>query len=138
MDESALQELVDRSEIIELFNRYAAGVDGRDAALYRSCFSDRVDIHTSGTDMEQGAAEEWVDLVLRAVGVFEVTQHVITNHRIELDGDVASCVAYLRAQHWNPDGSMMVGGTYATKLRRTEQGWRIASLEMTVGWTQPG
>jgi hypothetical protein len=138
MSDAVLQELLDRSEIVALFNRYAQAIDQRDEALYRGCFCDRVDILTPGTQMDDGDADEWSALAVRAVGVFQVTQHVITNHQITLTGDDASCVAYLRAQHWNPDGSLMVGGTYSTKLRRSDDGWKIARFEMTVSWTQPG
>jgi len=138
MDEAALQALIDRSEIIELFNRYALGIDGRDAALFRSCFTERVDIQTSGTQMEQEPAQEWVDLALRAVGIFESTQHTITNHHIELQGQEASCIAYLNANHSSREGAMTVLGRYSTRLQKTPQGWRIAGLELTVTHTQTG
>jgi hypothetical protein len=135
MKESTLQELVDRSEIIEVFNRYALGIDGRDAALLRGCFTERVDIQTSGTQMEQEPAQEWVDLALRAVGIFVSTHHVITNHQIELQGHEASCIAYLTANHSSADGAMTVGGRYTTRLQKTLEGWRIARLELTVTHT---
>jgi 3-phenylpropionate/cinnamic acid dioxygenase small subunit len=136
MTVSTLQALVDRAEIIDLFSRYAAAIDGRDAVLYRSCFTDEVDIETSGTHIQGGPAQEWVDLALRAVGVFEGTQHVITNHRVALDGDEADCVANLQARHWNGEATVSVGGEYTTRLRRTGAGWRIAKLAMRVRWTQ--
>jgi hypothetical protein len=135
MDEAALQALADRSEIVEVFNRYALGVDGRDAALLRGCFTERVDIQTSGTQMEQEPAEEWVDLALRAVGIFETTQHIITNHRVALEGDEATCIAYLQAYHGSAEGAMTVGGRYTVRLQKTHEGWRIARLELAVTHT---
>lgn len=136
MHEDRLQTLIDRADIIDLFSRYAAAIDQRDAARYRSCFTDEVDIETSGTRIEGGRAEEWVELALRAVGVFEGTQHVITNHLITLEGDEAECIATLQAQHWNADVTVAVGGQYTTRLRRTGSEWRIARLEMTVAWAR--
>jgi ketosteroid isomerase-like protein len=136
MHEDPLQALTDRADIIDLFSRYAAAIDQRDASRYRSCFTDEVDIETSGTHIEAGPAEEWVELALRAVGVFEGTQHVITNHLITLDGDEADCIATLQAQHWNADATVVVGGRYTARLRRTGSEWRIARLEMTVAWTR--
>ena len=136
MRQDALQALIDRADIIDLFSRYAAAIDRRDASRYRSCFTDVVDIETPGTHIEAGPAEEWADLALQAVGVFAGTQHVITNHLITLEGDEAGCVATLQADHWNADGAVTVLGRYTTRLRRTRSGWRIAGLELTVDRTR--
>ena len=132
MRPDALQALIDRADIIDLFSRYAAAIDRRDASAYRGCFDDVVDIETPGTQIEKGPAEQWAELALRAVGIFDGTQHVITNHLIRLDGDEADCVATLQADHWNADGAVKVFGRYTTRLRRTGSGWRIARLELTV------
>ena len=67
---------------------------------------------------------------------FQTTQHIITNHTIEIDGDSARCVAYLQAQHWNPENFLLVGGYYTNELVRTETGWLICRLKLTITWNQ--
>ena len=73
-----------------------------------------------------------------AVGTFQSTQHIITNHVVTLEGDEADCVAYLQAQHYNPDNSLLVGGYYTNHFVRKAEGWRISSLKLTITWTKSG
>ena len=134
----ATRDLRDRAEIIDLFSRYADAIDRRDAAGYRACFTDRVAIETPGTHMEDGAAEEWTTLALQAVGVFDGTQHLITNHRVTLEGDEAHCVATLQAEHWNADATVTVLGRYDARLRRAGSEWRISRFELIVDRTRMG
>jgi len=136
MDEAKLQNLIDRNEIIDVMSRYATGIDQRDPALYRSCFTDELERDMFAQGFEQGSADSWVETAMNAVSPFQTTQHIITNHTIEIDGDEATCVAYLQAQHWNPENFLLVGGYYTDKLRRTPEGWRIHSLQLKITWTR--
>jgi 3-phenylpropionate/cinnamic acid dioxygenase small subunit len=135
VDQSKLQALVDRAEIIEVFNRYASGVDLRDRKLYRSCFTDEIELEILGGDPRTTAADEWVEQAITMLGSFETTQHIITNHVIEIDGDEATGVAYLQAQHFNPDSTWTVHGYYSNALVRSSEGWRIRKLKLTATWT---
>lgn len=134
--DSALRALLDREAIIDVMNRYAAGVDGRDAKLYRSCFSDVIDTDMLGNAQQGIAADDWVEQVLSAVSIFETTQHMITNHTVRSLGDDRNCVAYVQATHWRPEGAWLVGGTYDNDLRLTDDGWRIYRLSLTMTWEE--
>jgi hypothetical protein len=138
MSAAQLQALIDRNDIIDTMSRYASGIDRRDAALYRSCFTDDLEVDVSGNGFEQMTADAWVARALQLVGTFQTTQHIITNHTLAITGDEASCAAYLQAQHWNPENFLLVGGHYDDKLVRTPDGWRICRLQLTITWTKTG
>lgn len=137
MSDAQLARLIDRQAIIDVFNRYATGIDTRNAELYRSCFTDELGLDMwGGNGPTQSTGDEWVEQAFNMVSSFQVTQHVITNHVIEIDGDRATGVAYLLAQHWNPENCMVVGGYYSNDLVRDGDDWRINQLKLVVTWHQ--
>ncbi len=93
IDEKQLQALIDRAAISEVQIRYATGVDMRDWALYRSCFTDEIETDFSsagGTTPQRMKADDWVEYARRTINGMKATQHMITNHVITLDGDEAT------------------------------------------------
>ena len=64
------------------------------------------------------------------------TQHLLGNHRVEIEGDEASCACYVRAFHLDRErGSDLtydMGGEYRDRLRRTPDGWRIHHRTLEV------
>jgi hypothetical protein len=136
MEPSHVQRLIDESEIIDVLSRYARGVDRREPAVYRECFTDEVEVEMMGHAFGRLSAEEWVDKAMAAVALYQTTQHIITNHVVEIDGDEATCSAYVQAQHWNPDSSLLLGGTYTNRLVRVEKNWRISHLVLTQSWIE--
>lgn len=65
------------------------------------------------------------------------TQHLLGNHRVRFHGDSATATSYVRAFHLAGDGEPFGRaephqywdflGEYTDVLRRTRDGWRIAS-----------
>ena len=135
MDKAQQQMIIDRFEIIDVFNRYAIGVDTRNEEIYRSCFTDELLVNMTGENVEY-SAEAWMEQAFTALSGFEKTQHLITNHSINITGDTADADAYLQALHFNKDSKWSVWGSYSNKLTRTPEGWKINTLALTVDWNE--
>jgi hypothetical protein len=133
MDTTQQQMLIDRLEIIDVFNRYAIGVDTRSEEVYKSCFTDELLVNTTG-EYIKNTPESWTEQAFTALSNFEKTQHIITNHSITISGDTADAHAYLQAHHFNKENTFSVWGHYNHKLTRTSEGWRINSLTLTTDW----
>lgn len=136
MTDARLEALIDRQEIVDVMSRYARGIDRRDAALYRACFTDVLDVEMPGASWPAITAEKWTEHALGVVSAFESTQHIITNHVVELEGDDARCTAYVQAQHWRPESAWLIGGQYRNQLSRVAGEWRIRHLELQFAWTE--
>ena len=142
IDGPGLRRLLDRVEISEVQLRYATGTDTRDWQLFRSCFTDEVEIDFSagfGAPLVTLPADEWVRRTAPQMESFAATQHMITNLVITFDGnDRATCVAYVRARHHKPnttgDSDQTVYGYYTNRFERTEHGWRMAAVKLTPLW----
>jgi hypothetical protein len=106
IDEDKLQSLLDRAAISDVQLRYATAVDTRYWPLFRSCFIDEIETDFSSADGRpppRTKADDWVELVRRTIGGMQATQHLITNQVITLEGDQATCVAYVQARHHFPN-----------------------------------
>jgi hypothetical protein len=141
MDESKLNDLLDRAAIGDVQLRYATGIDMRDWPLYRTCFTDDLEIDFSsvfGGGSRQVKADRWVETVRRTISGLKATQHMITNHVITLAGDEATCVAYVQARHHLPNDTgasdQAMFGYYTNRFVRTSLGWRIRACKLTVTW----
>jgi hypothetical protein len=140
----------ERREIIDVTHRYAAGIDRRDWGLLRGCFTDLFELDTSswsGRPAAMRSAEEFVAGVRQAIGGFDATQHLVTNHLVEPLADAeARCWAEVRAMHWfdpatlrslRPGASASwceLGGHYTGVLVRDGDRWRIRRWVFTVRW----
>jgi 3-phenylpropionate/cinnamic acid dioxygenase small subunit len=142
IDTASVRRLLDRAEISDVQTRYATGTDAHDWDLFRSCFTEQVEVDFSdgfGQPVAHLSADEWAKGTAPRMESFDATQHMITNHVITFDGDDrATCVAYVRAGHHKPnptgDSDQTVYGYYTNRFERTADGWRIASVKLTPLW----
>jgi 3-phenylpropionate/cinnamic acid dioxygenase small subunit len=141
--EDNLQCLLDRTAISDVQLRYATGVDTRDWPLFRSCFTDEIETDVSsavGSPPQRIKADDWVARVRRIINGMKATQHMITNHVITLNGDEATCVAYVQARHHLPNetsgSDQVMYGYYTNRFVRTADGWKIRARKLTVLWNE--
>lgn len=125
------REIADRLEIDDLLTRYAVAVDTKDWALYESCFTPDAEIdYTSagGIRGSLGEVRRWLEEVMQ---LFPMTQHVVANRVIRVDGDRATCRSYFYNPMGMDDGRdgmklFIDGGYYEDELVRTKDGWKIS------------
>lgn len=130
-----LQTLADRIEINDLLTTYATAVDNKDWALYRSIFTPDAFIDYESAGGVKGSLDEVVAWMEPTMAGFPMTQHLVANVGVELDGDTAT----VRAMFYNPmqmgNGKCFwCGGWYNHELVRTADGWRSKRLVEESAW----
>ena len=145
-DAEKIQWLVDREQIKETIYRYPVGIDTHDWKLFRSIFTDKIDILLSMAARAEGRprqivnADNFVKSADRLIAqVFSVTQHTLTNYQIDVRGDDATSLCYMQARHMPPKDRPTqpiweVGGYYDFYLQRTAEGWKIHKYTLIVTW----
>lgn len=135
---------LDDARIIRVVNTYFRALDEKQFG--ESCFgqilaSDARVIRPNGAATVGPA--NIADSHARSFARFEATQHLLTGHDVDVDGDTAVVRANLVAIHiWNDrpveasmlDRSFTAGGVITATLRRFTDGWRISELETQVIW----
>lgn len=134
MDEK-LQQLLDKQECAELVYKLARGLDRCDADLLKSVF------HPDGTDDHgsfKGTRDEFVEWALPFLKTMDLTQHLIGNVLVEVDGDDARGESYAVATHyWYDDGEPVVlttGFRYLDTFERREGAWKISHRQAVWEW----
>lgn len=143
-----LRLLLDRAAISDVVHAYATGLDRRDWALYRSIFTNEIEMDFRSVGIREGRypADDWVRDARRLFAGFSATQHTSTNHVHEVRGDEARCVSNMQAEHFvarEPgdglaDGAdrWTIGGWYDNRLVRMPDGWKLSAVALHVTWSQ--
>jgi hypothetical protein len=116
-----VQELIDRQRIWECLLRYTRGMDRLDRELVLSAYhADAMEDHGA---MIAGR-DRFVDQVLGFHRSGEVlTQHIMTNHRCELDGHVAHAETYVSCYSVNRDGKASYSlGRFNDRMEKRDGG----------------
>src|SRR3954447_14741039 len=122
------QELKDKWEIVDVVNRYTTALDSRDWDMLANTFT------PDGSADFEGLAgvgtletpQAVVDLCSGALQNLTATQHLQGNYVVELNGDTATAVCNLQANHFadgRPGGTnFVVWATDRDELVGTAQG----------------
>ena len=135
-------ELCDRAEIHDVVVRYGWALDTKDWALLDTCFTDDAQVdYSSNPGGKAGPYREVRSWLQKVFSAFPMTQHLMTNVDVALQGDTAR----VRTMVTNPQGAatragplhvFFVGGRYDDDFVRTADGWKIARRVETTLWFQ--
>jgi len=128
--------------VCETVYSYASGIDGRDWDQLRSIFLDEVDLDFTSYDPTRKIGpvptDDWVRGIKPLFSGLAASQHSMSNPRVALAGDRATCKVYMQAEHvldhGDDDAWFTIGGQYTDRLERTAAGWQIASVRLEVFW----
>jgi uncharacterized protein (TIGR02246 family) len=130
----------DHIAIQRLMYRYARCADHKDYAGFSEVFcEDAVFVYRGEAIISLAAIQE----MMLALETYRVTLHQVQNVLYDVSGinnDAAVGETYCLASHLFDDSGEVhkidMGIIYKDKLRRTEQGWRIAHRDFSVLWSQ--
>ena len=132
----AHQLLVDRAAITDVTIRYCWALDTKDWAVLDSVFTEDANGDLLEDVVGRVAIKKRVETALSRM---DETQHLISNHQINVQGDAATCRCYLQAQHVRKAAhggtNFIIAGRYEDELKRTSEGWRISFRRLVVMWT---
>jgi 3-phenylpropionate/cinnamic acid dioxygenase small subunit len=131
----------DKEQIAEVLIRYATGIDSKDWPLFRSCWTDEIDV-----DYQQlgcfTSADALTDVMRQLHENMGPTYHRMSNFVITVDGDRATVRSYVQAVLMlQPDDStnwVDALGHYDDVFVRTPGGWRITERVSRTARTLTG
>ena len=131
-----INHVVDRIEITDFFSRYARAVDTRDWDLYRTLFTKDAHIDYSSSGGSVGNLEETVSFLSKALDMFEMSQHLVTNIEVlEKEGNKADVLALFNNPMRLKGGEIwFVGGKYRHELIQSDSGWKSRKLVEETLW----
>jgi len=129
------QALADRIAAEDLLTRYATAVDRRDWEQYRSIFTADAEIDYTSAGGIAGTVDEVVEFLSTSLEMFEMTQHLVSNIDLEVNGQSATVTAMFNNPMRLPGGdTWFTGGWYHHDLVRTPDGWRSRRLREESAW----
>jgi hypothetical protein len=128
-------------ELNQLAYRYAAAVDGCDVALFQSVFTPDARLRSYHPDSDEPFAdvtghEELAIIPDTMRGMYRATAHMMTNHIVEVDGDVGSGTVLCTARHLEGTTSINVVIRYVDRYSRHLGAWRIADRQIRFLWSE--
>ena len=129
------QALADRIAAEDLLTRYATAVDRRDWQQYRSIFTADAEIDYTSAGGIADTVDEIVEFLSTSLEMFEMTQHLVSNIDLEVNGESATVTAMFNNPMRLPGGdTWFTGGWYHHDLVRTPDGWRSRRLREESAW----
>lgn len=134
-----MRRLLDERAIVDVAVRYCWALDTRDWDALCDVF-----LPDATADLASGTALVGVEAIAArceaALGHLDSSQHIVSTHQVDIDGDAATHRCQLHAQHTRAaaagGANYVVGGRYEDRMVRTADGWRIAHRGLVMMWTE--
>jgi hypothetical protein len=140
----SLEELRDRTEIVDALLRFGLGQDLADRALFASSFAPDAELDFRPAAARWGATvplmtgrDAIVDGILAGFAGRVVTTHQVTNPRIAIGGDTAELTALVEAQHVliaDPATFALLKNRYEVSLGRAGRRWVMTRVRIDNVW----
>jgi hypothetical protein len=134
LDLAAVRQLLDRQEIWDCLLNYTRGMDRMDAESCKAAY------HVDGWDDHGRVVMPGQELADYGIEYHRLghryTQHMLTNHKCEIDGDTANAETYFLFFGGKREGGSveLVGGRYIDQLERRDGQWKIANRLCLIEW----
>lgn len=143
--EQQVRYLLDRAEIADVMGRYCLGMDLRDWAMYRSCWTADVSFDVDDFGFADGPAgplgiDDWIASLQAFFARLERSQHVKYPVSYTFDGDSAEVYAVMQGKHWHSEATggplQTVVGYYRDTYLRTPDGWKMSASKEVLFWNE--
>jgi ketosteroid isomerase-like protein len=128
----------DEKAIIDLTIAYTWALDTKQFDELRNVFA--ADATAMLHHVECGGVDAIIERIAGAINRLDVTQHLVSNQQVRVDGDTATCRTQLQSQHvkrgTEGGDNFVIGGFYDDQLRKTAEGWRITHRLMEETWRE--
>lgn len=132
-----IRALLERDKIRECIVRLARGEDRRDAELLKASYWQD---STIDFGMFVGSFDKYLAWVVPGSPAIPVTQHILGQSIIALEGDTARVETHVTSYHrvnmGTEERDTVIGGRYLDRLEKRGGEWRIASRTMLYDWFQ--
>jgi ketosteroid isomerase-like protein len=137
-DETISMTLEDRQAIVDATIRYCWAIDTRAYGELNDVFTEDVIFDYAGRAPTTGVGPV-TDLIADVLDRLDLSQHMLSNHQIEISPDGPRSRCYFHAQHVREDAeggaNYIVAGIYTDLWRKTPDGWRSCRRTLEVLWT---
>ena len=135
--QAELRDLCARRDIYRVICNYMRGQDRLMPQLHRSAFHDDAFVDCG---LYTGTAEGFVDFAQTLLGGMQVSQHLMGQADIDVQGNVATGEIYFMAYHRvTEDGGekdLFMAGRYIDQYENRGTGWKIAKRRLLIDWTR--
>jgi SnoaL-like protein len=128
------EALAQREAIRDILYTHSRGLDRLDPALLKQAYWPDAEVDYGAF---KGSAHQFAEIISPALASqFELTQHLLGQTLIELDGDSANTETYVYARHLllGAKQELAFAGRYLDQLQCRDGRWKISHRRVVMDW----